>query len=265
MNKFISYFIITSLLCSVIITPSFASTPTPAPTSTTPASEEVTENLSTQINSLKEKIASRVAQLNLVEKRGVMGTVTEVKGMQITLVDPQGKTQIAEVDEITKFSSSSQSNYGISDIKKNDKLSIIGLYNKDSERILARFVRSTTIPQFISGAITSIDDKNFVITVTTPDEKEIKVDIENVTKTVAYTKDDLETPEKSGFSDVQRGMRVMIVGYADTKEKDRMTATRMLLFPDLPKNPKIVIVDQVVETDEVVTSSGSGKQITPLR
>ena len=160
MNKFISYFIITSLLCSVIITPSFASTPTPAPTSTTPASEEVTENLSTQINSLKEKIASRVAQLNLVEKRGVMGTVTEVKGMQITLVDPQGKTQIAEVDEITKFSSSSQSNYGISDIKKNDKLSIIGLYNKDSERILARFVQSTTIPQFISGAITSIDDKN---------------------------------------------------------------------------------------------------------
>ena len=57
----------------------------------------------------------------------------------------------------------------------------------------------------------------------------------------------------------------MIVGYADTKEKDRMTATRMLLFPDLPKNPKIVIVDQAVETDEVVTSSGSGKQITPLR
>ncbi len=263
-NNLLIFTIISSIIGAAFISPTLAASPTPNPTST-PASEELTENLSSQINDLKEKIASRVAQLDLVEKRGILGTVTDVKGMQISITDAQGKEHLVEVDEITKFSSSSQSNFGMSDIEKNDKLSIIGLYNKDSERILARFVKTTTIPLFISGGISSIDDKNFVVTVTTPDEKEYKVDIENVTKTLSFTKDNLDTPKKVGFSTLERGVRVSVVGYPDTKEKNRITATRLLLFTDLPKNPKIVITDQAVDTENVVTSSGSAKKLTPLR
>lgn len=264
-NLFITLTIISSIICTIFVVPSFAATPTPKPTSTTPATEELTENLSSQINNLKEKIASRVAQLNLVEKRGIIGTVTEIKGMQISITDTLGEEHLVDVDEITKFSSTSQTNFGMSDIKKNDKLSIIGLYNKDSEKILARFVTTTTIPIFISGAVSSIDDENFVLTVTTPDEKEYKVDIENVTKTLSFTKESLDTPKKAGFTTIERGIRVLVIGYPDTKEKNRITATRLLLFSDLPKNPKIVITDQAVDTETVVTSSGSAKKLTPLR
>ena len=264
-NNLLTITIISSIISTILITPTFAATPTPNPTSTTPASEEITENLSEQINNLKDKIASRVAELNLVEKRGIMGTVTEVKGMQLSITDAVGEEHLVDVDEITKFSSSSQNSFGMSDIEKNDKLSIIGLYNKDSERILARFVKTTTIPVFISGGVSSIDDKNFVLTVTTPDEKEYKVDVENVTKTLSFSDESLDTPKKAGFAAIERGVRVMIVGYPDTKEKNRITATRLLLFSDLPKNPKIVITDQAVDTETVVTSSGSAKKLTPLR
>lgn len=262
-QKLLSMTIVTAMTINFVISPVFAQTPTPS--STTPASEEVTENLSSQINNLKEKIASRVAQLNLVEKRGVIGTVQEVKGTQITLTTPQGDTRVIDVDEITKFSSSSDSGFGLSDIEKNDTLSVIGLYNKESERILARFVTVTTIPQFLSGGVTSIDDENSVITVTTPDEKDYKVDIENVTKVLAYSGDDLETPTRAKFSSIERGTRIVVVGYPDNKEKNRITATRVLLFSELPQNPRIVIPDQAVDTEKVTTSTGSANKLTPLR
>lgn len=264
MKKTIIFAITISLLLNNFFAFSvFAVSPTPSPASS--PSESVTENLSDQINSLKEKVASRVAQLKLVEKKGTVGVVTEVKGTQITLNDFQNKTQVVDVDEITEFSSSSQSNYGMSDIEKGDKLSVIGLYNKDSERILARFITTTTISQVVSGSVTSIDEENFVLTVTTPEEGEYKIDVENVTKTLSYTNEDLETPEKSGFSDIKKGIRVVVVGFPDVKEKSRITATRVLLFPELPKNPRIVIPDPAVDTSEgQVTSSGSGKKITPL-
>src|SRR3989344_7962603 len=101
-----------------------------------------------QINALTNKIASRVAQLKLVEKRGVIGKVTDVSNTQITLSDMSGNTRFVDVDEFTKFKSDSKS-FGISDIEKGQKIGALGLYNKQSRRILARFVEVLQIPDFI--------------------------------------------------------------------------------------------------------------------
>src|SRR3990167_5640769 len=80
-------------------------------------------------------IASRVAQLKLVEKRGIIGTVTNVTNTQITLSDIQNNTRFIDVDELTKFTSAkSKETFGISDITKGTTLGILGLYNKDSRR-----------------------------------------------------------------------------------------------------------------------------------
>ena len=57
-----------------------------------------------QINDLKDRIASRVAQLKLVERRGVIGTVTAVSDTQLTLVDTNDNNRFIDVDELTKFS-----------------------------------------------------------------------------------------------------------------------------------------------------------------
>src|SRR5579859_2417101 len=82
------------------------------PTATVSQSEE-------QINNLKERIASRVAQLNLVEKKGIIGTVSDVSETQLTITDMKGDNRIVDVDELTKFSSpSAKSTFGISDITK---------------------------------------------------------------------------------------------------------------------------------------------------
>lgn len=219
-----------------VAVPAFGATPTEEPDQTpTPTEQPRRDSLSDQINDLKNKIASRVAELNLVDKRGIIGTVQEVKNTQITITDPQEQTRIIDVDAITKFSSSSaKSSFGISDITKGTTISVIGLYNKQSRRILARFVESTTVPQFVSGTITDVNKPDFSFTVTDADGKKKIIDVENFTKTNTYTKDDEMV--KTGFSKMTAGTRAVVTGYPSKTDTDRLTGLRILLLPEVAGN-----------------------------
>lgn len=230
-------------------------TPSPSPTSTV-------GNLENQINNLKDRIASRVAQLNLVEKRGVLGTVTDVSETQITLTDIKGNTQFVDVDELTKFSSPhAKSSFGISDIQKGSTLGVIGLYNKDSQRLLGRWVDVQENPVYLSGAILSLDKKDYNFTLATADGKNITIEVETFTKTNAYTKDD--GLSKAGFSKLQEGQRVIAAGFPDKSQKDAIMASRVIIFPNLPPDPRIQLV-KPEDIAPVTPSTGSGKKLTPI-
>lgn len=216
-----------------------AATDTPTPKETiSPTEESKTTSLNKQINDLKDKIASTVASLKLVEKRGVVGTVTEVKDTQISLIDPQQKTRIIDIDEITKFSSpSAKSSFGISDITPGSVVSVLGLYNKQSRRLSGRFIETITKPVFITGVVTNIDEDDFTVSVLDANAVTTIIDIEKITKTNSYTAEDEIT--KSGYSKLNLGDRVSIIGYAQSGKKDRLTGLRILQLPEAPRNPKI--------------------------
>lgn len=234
-------------------------TPSPAPSAASG------DKLNDQINQLKEKIASRVAELNLVEKRGVIGIVAETSANQITITDIAGKNRIIDVDEITKFSSPGvKGSFGISDLTKGTKISVLGLYNKQSKRILARFIEVTASPTFLSGAVSTIDPKNFIVTVISADQKETKVDIQTTTKILTQEK---ETGlVKYGFSKVKVTDRIFVIGSPDKKDPMLFVATRFIVLPELPQDPKIII-SQPEEgiTDTITPSTGNGKKLTPIR
>ncbi len=246
------------ILFFLLVSPAVAQTATPSPTSSQPTMVD-------QITDLKDRIASRVAQLKLVDKRGIVGIVQSTSSTQITMEDINKNTRFVDVDEITKFSSPSASGtFGISDLTKGTKISVLGLYNKQSRRITARFIAVDTFPTTLSGQVSSFDAKEFTFKVASEDGSQTTVDVENVTKTSVYTKK--TEMEKAGFSRIEVGQRVFVTGFLDKKEKFRMVATRIILFPDLPKNPKVIIPSaQLKEDEEVVVSTGSGKKLTPLR
>jgi hypothetical protein len=212
------------------------------------------EEIESKVDLIKDKVASRVAELKLVEKRGVVGIVESATETEIRVNDLNDKTRIIEVDELTKFNSLDSKEFGISDIKKGTKISAIGLYNKESKKLLARFVNEISIPIFLSGVISAKDDKNFTITLSTEDEKEYLVDIENITKSFSYTEGDLET---SGFTKLELLQNAIVIGFTDPKDQDRITASRVVVFPDVPKNPRIE-----VDIDTTPTNKPSGS-ITP--
>jgi len=250
----IALFFFVSTNAYAIVTP----TPTVAPTTPTPTSAQ---GLLQQINELKDRIASRVAQLKLVGKKGIIGTVTDVAETQLSVTDIHGNTVFIDVDELTKFSSPTvKSSFGISDISKGSTVGILGLYNKESRRILARFVDVMSVPQVLSGAVTGIDSANYNFTLTTLQKKDTSIDVETITKTYIYGK--TTGLVKAGFSKITQGERVMVIGFPDVHDASKIIASRILLFPSLPVNPNIVLIRP--EDLGVTPSTGSGTKLVPI-
>lgn len=206
------------------------------------ASSTPTDSLPTPdvINQLKERIASRVAQLKLVERRGIIGTVGTVSNTQISISDLQGNIRLIDVDELTKFSSPKSSEaFGISDIAKKTTIGVLGLYNRESQRMLGRFINVITLPQFVHGTINFVDKDNYAINVSSDSKKQITVDIENTTKTFSYTKDaDLV---KSGFSKIKPNEKVFVAGVPDIKNPDHLIGLRVIRFPEIKPDPNILL------------------------
>lgn len=235
-------------------------TPSPTPGSATPDAAEIE-----RIQKIKQLVASKVAELKLVEKRGILGTVQENTTTQITLKDDNGNTEIADIDELTKFQQDEVSkSFGISDVKTGQKLSIIGLYNKETQRILARFIaKANNIPTTISGLITDKNSKEFNLKIITEDKKQKILDISTATKIYSYDKADGLV--RSGFSKVETGLRVYAVGFDDLKIKDQIDSSRVIFFKDIPPSAAMIKArDQRVAEQQAQTSTGSAKKLQPI-
>jgi hypothetical protein len=213
-----------------------------------------------QINDLKNKIASRVAELNLVEKRGIAGVVTYHSDVQINLTDLNGNSRIVDVDELTNFSSNSKS-FGISDIKNGQMLSILGLYNKQSKRILARKVEAIPpFPQIIYGGVGLIDDKNFEITVIKENGVKAVIEVQDITKTFSFTNSSLT---KSGFSKITSPEAIIVIGNPDEQNADKILAQRIILLPEIDITNRINF--GVLLSPTVAPSTGSGIKLYPIK
>ena len=237
------------LLITLIVTKAaFALTPTP------------TASVQTQVDELKTKIASKVAQLKLVEKRGIIGTVTDSSDTQITLTDTNGNTRIVDVDEITKFSSPSSDSFGISDIRKGSLLGVLGIYNKDSKRLLARDITSVSpYPKIIFGAVASIDKGKFEITVVKQNQQRIVAEIEDITRTYSYSGDTLA---KSGFSKMAEKSTVIVIGFSDKQDPAKIIALRIIILPDIDTSSRINLS---AAAPTIVPSTGSGIKLFPIK
>lgn len=240
-----------SLLLILLLNKSAFAAVTPTPTDSVPQS---------QVDELKTKIASKVATLKLVEKRGIIGTVTDSSDTQITLNDTNGNTRLVDVDEITKFSSPSSDSFGISDIRKGTLLGVLGIYNKDSKRILARDISSLSpFPKIIFGGISKIDKTNFEITVVKQNKQKIIAEIEDITRTYSY---DGTTLQKSGFSKMSEKDAVIVIGFSDKQDADKILSSRIILLPNVDVSTRI---DFSADNQNVIPSTGSGLKLVPIK
>jgi len=210
-----------------------------------------------QIDELKSKIASKVAELKLVEKRGVLGTVTDSSGTQITLTDVNGDIKNIDVDELTKFYSNTDS-FGISDIKTGETLGILGLFNKESGRLLAREINDIAAPQkIILGIISNIDKNNYEITITIENGKKYIFEIQDSTKTVSFASDALLN---AGFSKMQTSQTAIAMGITDKQSPSKILASRIILLPEITLTSKIIIPAERT----IIPSTGSGLKLDPI-
>ncbi len=222
-----------------------------APTST-PKPEITTEQKEIDtIEKIKDLVASKVAELKLVEKRGILTVVKRSSNSQIAAEDHKRNQRTIDIDELTKFVSR-KSSFGISDILEGNRISALGLYSKDTKRLLARFITiSDNVPQDIEGIVTLKNTREFSLTVADSDGKTKTIDVETSTKTSVWENDTLT---KSGFTRILVGERIIVIGFTDLKAKDTINASRIIHFADLPLS-KSLKKHLDIEEDSVSTRS----------
>lgn len=219
------------------------------------------QSLQQQVDDLKNKIASKVAELKLVEKRGIIGTVTDSSDTQITVTDVAGNIRFIDVDELTKFYSSESKSFGISDVKNGMTIGVLGLYNKQSRRILAREVNETDSPtKIIFGGIGSIDEDNFELTIVKENGQKEVLEIETLTKTYSYTSNTLN---KSGFSKLEETQTIIAVGIVDKQDPNKILTARLIVLPEIDIASRINFGEAINPT--IPPSTGSGNKLFPIK
>lgn len=190
---------------------------------------------SDKVSDLKERIATQVAKLDIIKKKGVLGVITDSSNNQLIMADLKGGKRFIDVDELTRFTNLSGEQIGISDLKKDAEISVVGLYNTESRRLLARFIKVRQPSQILKGEVTDLDNKAFTLEVQDLETNNLKtVEVETTTKTMQWIKEQGIT--RSGFSKILIGERLIIFG--KSKDTNTLTAIRILLLPELSPNIK---------------------------
>lgn len=262
---FISFLLVLLFTFFMGIKTSFAKEATSSSEEKTSESADSTDSANLiKAQKIMEMVASKAADLKWLEKKGLLGNIKEVSNTQITFEDLNKNVRIIDIDELTKFeaSSSAVSSFGISDLKKNDLFSFIGLYNKETKRLLARFaVQKNTLPVQFEGMVLDKDKTEFTLKVVDEEGKTKTIEVETSTRTKSYDKD--KNAVKSGFSKIETGERIIANGFYDLKDKNKIIADRIIHFLNLPPSSQMLKYKDL-ESVEVQVSTGSGKKLSPI-
>lgn len=224
MKKFSFIIVVFFILASTV----HAATPTKAasPSGTlTPTSTSVPN----QIDDLKERLATRVAQLRQSQKKALAGTVKAITISTITIETKTSDVKIELVDSLKVFQTIKDKRTALTteNIEKGDSVVVFGDYDTSLDLMKAKvIIIQNPQPDRIHGVITAIDKKEFTITVETPEKQSYVVDIEKITTIRNFTATDGIV--KGGFTKVETGSAVHVTGTNVPKADHRISALRIL-------------------------------------
>lgn len=200
---------------------------TPSPT--TPQTNATGAANIKQIEDLKDRIATTVAQLSQTQKKAISGTIKTVSVSTITIGTDTSDIKIELTDSIKVFQTTSGKRETLTtdDLSKGDWVVVFGDYDATLDLLKAKvIVIQAPLPDRIAGTITDVDKKNFTLTVQTTDNQSYLVDIEKNTSILAY--DATKGIGKGGFSKVQIGETAHVIGTDEPKKDHTISALRVL-------------------------------------
>jgi hypothetical protein len=195
-----------------------------------PSATPTSSDLQGKIDNLKERLATKVAELRKTSPKAIFGTVSSVTISSITIDTTTKSMKIDLTDNIQVFQilKGKRTKLTTDDISKGDPVTIFGDYDSTLDVLQAKtiFIEASKQPQRIHGFVTDIDKKNNAFSLKSLDGSTYSVDIETTTKTLIWTPADGIT--KSGFSKIETGMFVSVLGLADPKTPNSFSGVRVL-------------------------------------
>jgi len=189
---------------------------------------------SSQLDDLKARLATKVAELRSVVKRAMFGKVKSVSVASATVETNTKdiKIELGDNVSVAQIIRGKRTDLTTDQISVGDPLTVFGSYDETLDLLKAQyiFIESATSVQHISGGVVAVDPKNFTVTIMTPEGRNITVDIEKTTKSNAWNKTDGIV--KFGFSKIAVGDTIHVSGTVETKTPDRISASRILDIAD---------------------------------
>jgi len=196
------------------------------------AQTETPGDSSDKIDDLKERLATKVAELRQSAPKAIFGTVSDVGVSNITVDTQQKGVKIELTDDIrvNQLLKGKRTDLTTDDIDENDVVSVFGDYDSTIDILKAShiFIENKDRPQRIHGFIKEIDEDNYQVELEGVDGQMYKVDIETTTDTMEATNDG--TIEESGFSKLETGMFVSVLGTVDDDDDSLYSADRILVI-----------------------------------
>jgi cell division septation protein DedD len=212
-------------LALLLATPTWAATPTP----TTATNSTATPTPTSHIDDLKERLATKVAELRQTQQKAIYGTVKTTTVSTFTVETDTRDLKIELTDDIDVFQMVRGKRTALTteDIAESDLVTVFGEYDSALDLLRAKvvFIQSAPLAR-VSGIVSAVDRKEFTTTVTTAEGQAYIIDIETTTNTLAF--DAEKGLIKGGFSRIEIGKTIHVVGTAVAKEDHRISASRII-------------------------------------
>ena len=224
---------------------------TPAPTDSTMG----------KIQELKNRIATKVAELKLLKKRVFTGKISSLNDPFVTIATLDGdyKIETNEDTQISSITNGKSKELSFDNLKKDQNIITWGTYNQEGDILTAKDIVVKDTPLTLVGTISEVDLKGGTVTLKT-EQKTYLIDIEVYSK--INTIDKTGKMVKLGFSKVSINSLALVQAVIIIK-KDEITyaANRILIIPPKEKTNNPSTTPSPIPTiTNVVTPT---KKLTP--
>lgn len=234
MNKIKSISLgIISMIISVSVMSVYGQTATLSPTDVA-VSPTVSSGQEKDIQTLKDKIATKVAEMRQKNNKAVSGFVDTVSNNKIRIKTNLDDEYTVQIDsQLTKFfqiTGSQKKEVNIDQIKKGLYIIATGVLN--DKTINANFIYIDQLFEISSGKVTEVNKTDFYVKVMTTDKINVTLDIETFTKQQMLNIKTLSV-EKVGFSKIKEGDTIHFVvnRTGNEKEPNRFSAQKITVIP----------------------------------
>lgn len=216
---------------SVFAQESISPSPTETPTDT--PDEGGVDTIKQKINDLKERLATRVAELQSQNKRAFFGIITTKEDGKLTISYKDTEILVVADSEVVIISQpingkSTQSS--LDSLESGQSIVVFGSLDVDQKTLIGSRIIAQELPTVITGNVTAVDTKAGTFTVMDTNDTTIVLDYEIKTNCSTYVTEQ-EDINKCGLSKLTAGDRVFIRSEPDDNDLNRATALRILVIP----------------------------------
>ncbi len=219
--------VLLGILLSFSVSPVFAAVAaTPSGSITKSATNSAATN---KLEELKERLATKVAELRTTEKRAMYGVV---KSKSITTLVLEMKTKDLKVEltdeiKIFQYLKGKRTELTLDNLSKGDAITVYGDYDTTLDLLKATYILiQATLPMRVSGTIEALNRTDYSLKLKTAEGQTYTIDIETTTKVTRWDKINKFT--KSGFSKMVEGDTIHVVGTSVPKKENRISGIRIL-------------------------------------